>query len=157
MARLTEERITKFLLDYLKSLNFVIFSYDFPQSGTGYSIRPDLEKIGHKNLKNWIPDIIAIKEGTLIFFENKDHNSSTDKRKIKNIVTGDVYKNSISKLMARTKTNKYFIVLGMPLNFFDVNEGLFFGVDGEIGCELLQNEIKIKSVNKDFLQLFDPQ
>lgn len=155
MERLSEESITKFLLDYLKSNGFEIFAYDFPQSGTGYSIRPDAEKIGHKNLKNWIPDIIAIKNNALIFFENKDHNSSSDKRKINEIVSGEAYKNSISRLMARTNAKQYFIIIGMPFVFLNSDESLSFGVDAEFGCDLILNKVEIKSKNKDFMQLFD--
>ena len=64
---MSEEEVTKNILKYLKNNNWNIYSYDFPQSGTGIMIKKNNEK-NNKNKNSIIPDIIAIKNNTYVFF-----------------------------------------------------------------------------------------
>ena len=55
---MNEEFVTKSIIYYLKSNGWNIFSFDYPQSGTGYLIHPNSRF--HKNKEAVIPDIIAL-------------------------------------------------------------------------------------------------
>lgn len=70
--RLTEEQITKAIIDWLEGQEWQIICYDFPQSGTGISLHPNEELRITKNKGAIIPDIVAIKGTIVLFFENKD-------------------------------------------------------------------------------------
>jgi hypothetical protein len=63
--RITEEQLTKAILEWLIANNWEIICYDFPQSGTGVSIHPNEELRTTKNKGAIIPDIVAIKNGTV--------------------------------------------------------------------------------------------
>ena len=69
--RLTEERITRRLLKWLIEKGWQILSYDYPQSGTGLALHSKDRAMGSKNIGAIIPDIIAVKAGIVLFFENK--------------------------------------------------------------------------------------
>lgn len=148
MERLTEEQITKFLIKYLRSIDFKIFAYDFPQSGTGYIIRPNSSKIKHKNINFWIPDIIAVKNNCLYLFENKDHYSLSDIKKIQKIFREDSHSEAIIKLLGKTKTLSYFVLLGYPLRYFNEINKLSDFINAEIGCDITNNKIQLKAKNE---------
>ena len=67
---MTEEELTISLLEFLQVKGWDIICYDFPQSGTGRMIHPD--DTNSKTEGGIIPDIVALKDGICIFFENKD-------------------------------------------------------------------------------------
>ena len=84
-----EEFITKSIMKWLEKRDWEIISFDFPQSGTGYSIRPNNSK---KKVEDSItPDIISLKNDICLIFENKNRFYLKDFEKI------DELRNSLSK------------------------------------------------------------
>lgn len=67
---MTEEQVTKALLRYLTDNGWHIVCFDFPQSGTGRVLHPDSTD-GQKNKDSIIPDIVAVKNNILLFFETR--------------------------------------------------------------------------------------
>ena len=67
---MTEEEITKSILKWLIENNWEIICFDFPKSGTGIFLHPNGSS--NKNKDSINIDIIAIKNGISLFFENKD-------------------------------------------------------------------------------------
>ena len=78
---MSEEAVTKATISFLKQLNWDVLDYDFPGSGTGRNFHiGSLED--YKNRRRVIPDIIAYKEGTILWFENKNKETLSDYKKI---------------------------------------------------------------------------
>ena len=144
MERLKEEDITKYLISLLKVKGFEIFSYDFPQSGTGYCIRPNATTVMHKNINYWIPDIIAIKNDTLFLFENKDHYSLSDIRKLQNILENKTHSEGLDKLMQKTSTSVFHVILGYPFTDFKQDRILASHIGSELGCDINNNLVLVK-------------
>jgi len=112
--RLTEERITKAILKWLEKNSWEIICFDFPQSGTGVILHSGCRIGDSKNKDSIIPDIVAIKNEVVIFFENKDRFYLDDFKKIETLRTSKEYEDSIKKLL---KNYKYDIILygiGIP-------------------------------------------
>lgn len=114
--RLTEEQITKAILDWLEKDGWEILCYDFPQSGTGISMHPNEELRTSKNKGAIIPDIVAIKGTTVLFFENKDRFVLSDFVKVNDLKTGSDYSASIQKLLKNYKVSQIFYGVGLPKN-----------------------------------------
>ena len=77
---MTEEQVTKALLQYLTDNGWHIVCFDFPQSGTGRVLHPN-NADGEKNKDSIIPDIVAVKTIYLCFLKIKiDFISLTIKR-----------------------------------------------------------------------------
>lgn len=86
-----EETITKGIKAYIESLGWKVLSFDFPQSGTGVT----LKRNNHENEKNrdtMNPDIIALKDSTLLVMENKVEFSKKDLKKLEMVKTGEYTK-----------------------------------------------------------------
>lgn len=115
-----EEKVTVSILKWLEKNEWEIISYDFPQSGTGILLHKNKTSNIQKNKGGIIPDIIARKANTVLFFENKDRFFKDDFIKIQNLRTNNEYTNSISKILG-------------PLNYLNI----FFGV----GIPEIQSEI----------------
>ena len=111
--RITEEQLTKAILEWLIANNWEIICYDFPQSGTGLSIHPNEELRTTKNKGAIIPDIVAIKNGTVIFFENKDRFVLDDFIKVQDLRDNNDYSNSIQRLLAEFKYSKILYGVGL--------------------------------------------
>ena len=111
--RITEEQLTKAILEWLITNNWEIICYDFPQSGTGLSIHPNEELRTTKNKGAIIPDIVALKNGTVIFFENKDRFVLDDFIKVKDLRDKNDYSNSIQRLLAEFKYSKILYGVGL--------------------------------------------
>ena len=60
-GRITEEQVTKAILNWLESKSWEIVCFDFPQSGAGVSLHLNQELRTTKNKGAFIPDIVAIK------------------------------------------------------------------------------------------------
>lgn len=149
-----EEEVTKKILNYLIREGFSIFSYDFPQSGTGYAIRPNCDEVtsSHKNLSIWIPDIISFKGEKLLFFENKNYYSEGDIEKIKIIRGSNYYSDKIKKLFSRTGTQEYFVVIGYPLSFN--RKGILPPeIDAEFKVDSSSEKIEINVNNPKFAKV----
>lgn len=97
--RLTEERITRRMLSWLKSEGWLIVAYDYPQSGTGYSLHSVNRTIGSKNDGAIIPDIVATRNGEALFFENKVDFSLVDIQAIEVLKDSGLYDESIAMLL----------------------------------------------------------
>lgn len=98
--RITEEQATKAILDWLEANGWKIICFDFPQSGTGVSLHPNEELRTTKNKGAFIPDIVAIKDGYVIFFENKDRFVLDDFVKVEELRKNNDYSNFIRRLLA---------------------------------------------------------
>ena len=94
---MTEEEITKAILNWLENKGWRIISFDFPQSGTGVPLHPNEEIRETKNKGSFIPDIVAIKDNTVVFFENKDRFELSDFEKVSELRTTIDYSKSIKK------------------------------------------------------------
>jgi len=98
--RITEEQATKAILDWLENNDWKIICFDFPQSGTGVSLHPNKNLGTTKNKGTIIPDIVAIKNEVVVFFENKDRFVFDDFIKVQNLRLNNDYSNSIKRLLA---------------------------------------------------------
>ena len=79
--RITEEQLTKALLLWLEAHGWIIICFDFPQSGTGIALHRNKQSGSSKNKGSFIPDIVVIKNETVLFFENKDKSRRRTDRK----------------------------------------------------------------------------
>lgn len=114
--RLTEEQITKAILNWLEASSWEIICFDFPQSGTGISLHPNEEIRTTKNKGAIIPDIVAIKGTTVVFFENKDRFVLSDFMKVNDLRTGSDYSASLDKLLKSHQVSSIFYGVGLPNN-----------------------------------------
>lgn len=112
--RITEERITKLILEWLQRNKWEIISFDFPQSGTGISLHLNEELRETKNKGAIIPDIVAIKEGKVLFFENKDRFVLSDFDKLNSLMTNNNYSESIKKLLTNYDFSAIYYGIGIP-------------------------------------------
>lgn len=106
--RVTEEQITKAILNWLEANEWEIICFDFPQSGTGVSMHPNEELRTTKNKGAFIPDIVAIKNGVVLFFENKDRFLLPDFIKVQKLKQTTDYTVSIEKFLADFNYSKIF-------------------------------------------------
>ena len=110
---MTEEQATKAILDWLENNDWKIISFDFPQSGTGVSLHPNNELRTTKNKGAFIPDIVAIKNDIVVFFENKDRFVLADFVKVQDLRQNNDYSKSIEKLLGDLKYTKIFYGVGL--------------------------------------------
>lgn len=94
-----EENVTKNILDWLEENGWTIICYDFPQSGTGVLLHFNNDKRTEKNKGGIIPDIIAVKNESALFFENKDRFYEPDFDKLYEIKTVSNYSDSLNQLL----------------------------------------------------------
>lgn len=111
---MTEEQLTKTILNWLEKDGWNIVCFDFPQSGTGVSLHPNEEIRTTKNKGAIIPDIVAIKGDIVVFFENKDHFSMEDFLKVEQLRKSPDYSNSIKNLLRDLIHTKIFYGVGLP-------------------------------------------
>ena len=95
---MTEEQVTKAILQWLLSNNWKIICYDFPQSGTGKFLHPNDSKEKNKDTIN--PDIVAVRDDKCLFFENKGYFYFPDFQKVQYLRTTNDYSNAIGNLLA---------------------------------------------------------
>lgn len=111
--RITEEQATIAFIDWLESNCWEIICFDFPQSGTGVSLHPNEALRTTKNKGAFIPDIVAIKSGTVIFFENKDRFVIDDFIKVQDLRNNNDYTNSIQRLLAEFEYSEILYGVGL--------------------------------------------
>jgi hypothetical protein len=114
--RITEESITKAILSWLESNGWEIICFDFPQSGTGVSLHPNKNIRTTKNKGSIIPDIIAIKKGIVVFFENKDRFVLNDFAKIEHLKLSGEYTESVSAILSNYSYTQIYYGIGLPLS-----------------------------------------
>lgn len=107
-----EEHVTKALLRWLLDNKWEIVCFDFPQSGTGRLLHPD--GISEKNKGAINPDIVAIRSGVCLFFENKDHFYFPDYEKVHALIVHNEYTSDIAKLLAGRVPNVFYYGIGLP-------------------------------------------
>ena len=112
---MTEEQVTKAILSWLMNENWQIVCFDFPQSGTGKVLHPNTA-ISEKNKASIIPDIVAVKDGVCVFFENKDRFYLPDYEKVNNLIIGDDYSQAIERLLSKHHVSSIFYGIGLPSN-----------------------------------------
>lgn len=110
---MTEEQVTKALLQYLTDNGWHIVCFDFPQSGTGRILHPDNAN-GEKNKDSIIPDIVAVKNSVSLFFENKDRFYFPDYIKVNEMIVNNRYTKAIGKLLSDYKIESIFYGIGLP-------------------------------------------
>ncbi|MBX3163876.1 MAG: hypothetical protein KF900_05305 [Bacteroidetes bacterium] len=149
--RITEEKATKAILDWLENNGWEIICFDFPQSGTGISLHPNSDLRTTKNKGAFIPDIVAIKNETVIFFENKDRFVLDDFLKVQDLRQNNDYSNSIEKLLADFEYTQIFYGVGLVHSdnseqktnehLDKIDFAIFYYKDGQIKVTFDPNEI----------------
>lgn len=120
MVKMKEESVTKSIIKYLKQNGWNIFSYDFPQSGTGFFIHPNDRS--DKIKKAIVPDIIANKESTCIIMENKSRYYEKDFIKLHNLKNDVSYSDDLNSILKRLNCNNIKYGIGLPLKDFLENK-----------------------------------
>ena len=112
---LKEAKVTVNILNWLEQEGWEIICYDFPQSGTGIMLHPNnQEGSKSKNQDGIIPDIVAVKNGKVVFFENKDRFVLSDFEKIWEIKSLNKYSVSLGKLINSPDDFNIFYGIGIP-------------------------------------------
>lgn len=107
-----EEQVTKALLKWLMDNLWQIVCFDFPQSGTGRVLHPD--ENNEKNKDSIIPDIVAVKNGVCLFFENKDRYYYPDYEKQHTMIVGNAYSKAVSELLRGHTISNIYYGIGLP-------------------------------------------
>lgn len=110
---MTEEVVTKSILDWLMREGWNIVCFDFPQSGTGRFLHPNNAE-SEKNKGTINPDIVAVKETVGLFFENKDRFYFPDYEKQNLLINGDDYSIAINDLLSPYPINEIYYGIGLP-------------------------------------------
>ncbi len=113
-VKMKEEDVTKAIIKKLLSTGWDIICYDFPQSGTGRVLHPNDRD--SKTLGAIIPDIVAIKAGIVLDFENKDRFVLSDFKKINNLRHSKDYSKSWELLLSGCQYSQIFYGVGMPMS-----------------------------------------
>jgi Holliday junction resolvase len=108
---MTEENITREAVRYLQHNGWVILSFDYPQSGTGYVLRPN--ESCSRNKATIIPDIIAHNNDSCVFFENKVKFSENDYLKLKRLKLTNEYSKALDKVLSITGEKRVCIGIGL--------------------------------------------
>lgn len=109
-----EEQVTKAILKWLLDNYWEIVCFDFPQSGTGRLLHPNGENDKNKGAIN--PDIVAVRNGVCLFFENKDRFYFPDYEKVNNLIVDNDYTDDIAQLLAGRSVDMFFYGVGLPTN-----------------------------------------
>ena len=108
-----EEDVTKAIIKYLVTNGWQIICYDFPQSGTGRVLHPNNRS--NKTLGAIIPDIVAVKNGVVVDFENKDRFVYADFEKIDALRNSNDYSESWTHLLSGFTYSTILYGVGMPM------------------------------------------
>lgn len=108
---MTEETVTKCLINYLMNKGWKIICFDFPQSGTGRFIQI-LNSSKNKDSIN--PDIIAHKNNYILYFENKGYYYSKDFEKIEKIKITNGYQDGLKKFLDKYSYEVIYYGIGLP-------------------------------------------
>lgn len=107
-----EEQVTKDILQWLINRNWTIVCFDFPQSGTGHFLHPNGSTDKNKDTIN--PDIVAVKGGNCVFFENKDRFYYPDYEKVNRLIVDNQYTDDISRLVSQYPIERFYYGIGLP-------------------------------------------
>ncbi len=112
---MTEENVTKTLLNWLIKRNWQIVCFDFPQSGTGILLHPN-NKSSEKNKDSINVDIVAVRDNICVFLENKNRFCYSDYKKINFLINENEYSKSIENLLSDYTVDKIYYGIGIPSN-----------------------------------------
>lgn len=144
---MTEEMVTKAILNWLTKSDWEIVCFDFPQSGTGHFLHPNNSK-SEKNRGAINPDIVAVKSNVCVFFENKNRFYLLDYEKQNELINGDEYSIAIEKLLSNYPVTEIYYGIGLPIiKHSNKSRKAQHLVDFIIGVE----------ENKDISVLFNPK
>lgn len=107
-----EEEVTMILVKCLKKRGWKILSFDYPGSGTGFRLHKN--GTNYKNKDTIVPDIIAVKGGEALFFENKDHFCKRDFEKQYNNIVVNSYSDDVDTLLRPYMITKCRWGIGIP-------------------------------------------
>lgn len=110
---MTEEQVTKAILNALIKGEWKIIAFDFPQSGSGKMLHPN-DNISEKNKGGIVPDIVAVKNRLCLFFENKDRFVLGDFHKVSALINENQYSNSITVLLSDYSIDKILYGVAFP-------------------------------------------
>lgn len=110
---MTEEQVTKAILQYLQNNGWHIVCFDFPQSGTGRVLHPN-NADGEKNKDSIIPDIVAVKNDIVLFFENKDRFYLPDYKKVNELIVNNHFTSAIGNLLSEYNIENIYYGIGLP-------------------------------------------
>jgi hypothetical protein len=111
---MSEEQITKDILEWLENSSWEIISFDYPGSGTGKLLHPDRRINETKNKDGIIPDVIAIKNSNVILMENKDHFSKEDFNKVNELCCNNPYQKGIENELGERRYSRVYFGIGIP-------------------------------------------
>lgn len=146
-----EENITLEIIFWLKERGWIINCFDYPQSGTGYCLRPKNPIPGNKNKGNIIPDIVASRGDTSIFFENKVNFFPADLDALSLLRNSGEYQAAMSDLLNRDVLSVRCL-FGVGLYDSDSNERKLSIASKELDFALLVSSTKQV---RSFLHGFD--
>lgn len=107
-----EEQVTKAILKWLLDNHWKIICFDFPQSGTGRLLHPNGANEKNKGAIN--PDIVAVRNGVCLFFENKDRFYLPDYEKLHDLIVDNAYTEAISQLLSGHRSEVFYYGIGLP-------------------------------------------
>ncbi len=107
-----EEHVTKAIIKWLIDNQWEILCFDFPQSGTGRLLHPNGSSEKNKGAIN--PDIVAVRNGVCLFFENKDRFYYPDYEKVHDLIVNNDYSDAISDLLVGYTVENFFYGIGIP-------------------------------------------
>lgn len=122
--RITEEKLTKIVLDWLELNNWEIICYDFPQSGTGVLLHSN--QSNDKNKGGFIPDIVAIKNGIVLVFENKNRFVLEDYEKVDFLRNTDIYADAFNTLLTTFSFQTIYYGVAIPLTKNNLSKNKVF-------------------------------
>jgi len=151
--RITEEQVTKAILIWLEANDWKIICFDFPGSGTGVPLHPNERLRNTKNKGAFIPDIVAIKNGIVIFFENKTRFVLSDFIKVQNLRNNNDYSNSIQTFLEEFEYSK--ILYGVGLAHSNTTENKTNNHLEKIGFAVFYHNIGVIKIHFSPIGLFD--
>ncbi|MBR4133999.1 MAG: hypothetical protein IKU04_05700 [Bacteroidales bacterium] len=107
-----EEDVTKKILQWLVTAGWDIICFDFPQSGTGRPLHPNNRTSKTEGVI--IPDIVALKNGIVLDFENKDRFVLSDFEKLLALKTTNNYSDDWESLLKGKTYEHIFYGAGIP-------------------------------------------
>ncbi len=111
---MTEEQVTKNILQWLMNKGWEIVCFDFPQSGTGKFLHPNGSTEKNKDAIN--PDIVAVKGDQCVFFENKSYFYYPDFEKVERLRSTTDYSDAIDELLKNYVINSIQYGIGYPVS-----------------------------------------
>ena len=153
---MNEGKVTKNLIRFLKNNGWNVVAFDYPQSGTGRNFRPskEFQEENNKNKNHVIPDILAVKDGVLLFFENKTEFFFNDFKKVNGLRINNIYEDSINEFLGslNIKIHKMYFGIGCrdSSKFYKKAEMYYHMTDFVLNVNEQGVEVTYNSMNINF-------